>query len=303
MAEFEVPEGAITFESLGISGTYDDNATKSQTKEVTLHFSHPNEVKIVFYTFRDYSDFETKIYVNELLATQHGIGSGNKETTMTIPGAFIDSGENTIYIEFIDGIYPEKFSKSPLSIAPKSYILAVDPSGGGGATITQTTPSSSETPTPTASPPKPSEKTPTPTQTQTDVKGVSIKDIQKSSETSPDIKIEAIEDSDLVNGNVLLSGSASSDAGIKSVTINGNYVGTEYWNMPINLSLGENNVVIVATDNEGNTTIGEIEVTAAAPESESEQYPPGSSDYLPIVGILVPIVCVFLAWYLRKKWS
>ena len=47
MAEFEVPEGAITFESLGISGTYDDNATKSQTKEVTLHFSHQNEVKIV----------------------------------------------------------------------------------------------------------------------------------------------------------------------------------------------------------------------------------------------------------------
>jgi hypothetical protein len=155
MAAFEVPEGAITFESLGISGTYDNNATKFQTKEITLHFSEPSEVKIILYTFRYNEGFETEIYVNGLLATKKWMPSGgNKETTMTIPGAFIDSGENTIHLKFIDGWTDKKFSDKLLTIAPKSYILSVDPLEDGGSVITQITPVSSPTPIPTVSSPK-----------------------------------------------------------------------------------------------------------------------------------------------------
>ena len=146
---------------------------------------------------------------------------------------------------------------------------------------------------------KPTSAIPTSVTTQTDTKGVSIIDIQKSSEASPDIKIEPIEGSDFTNGNVLLSGSASSDKGIKSVTINGKYVGTEYWNMPINLSLGENNVVIVATDNEGNTTIEEIEITATTSEPESKQNP-HVSYIVALIGVIGAIVATIVGVILNR---
>lgn len=294
MAVFEVPEGAVTFESLGLSRTYDSDTAKFQTKEVTLQFAEPSEVKIVLYTFRYEKGFETEIYVNGLLATKKWMGGGgNKETTMAIPGAFIESGENTIYIEFIDVDRDTKFSNRPVTIAQKSYILSVDPLENGPV-ITPINSLSSPSPTPT-------EKSLIPTQTQTDTKGFSIIDIQKSSETSPEINIEPIESQKLPNTTVLLRGTASSDSGIKSVTINGNYVGTEYWNMPFDLSLGENSVVIVATDNEGNTTIENVRLTATTPESESKR----SSHvlyFVAFIGAIATIVAaIIIARYTKKE--
>lgn len=100
--------------------------------------------------------------------------------------------------------------------------------------------------------------TPTLTSTPMDSLGFTIIDIQKSSETSPEINIEPIDKQEQSNTTVFLSGSASSDSGIKSVTVNGQYVGTEHWELPVDLSLGDN-IVIIATSNDGNTTIQNID--------------------------------------------
>ncbi|TFH46075.1 MAG: hypothetical protein E4G94_03255, partial [ANME-2 cluster archaeon] len=138
VAVFEVPEGAITFQSLGLSETYDGETTKYQTKEVTLRFAEPGEIKIVLYTFKSL-DFHVRIYVNGLLATDKLSYHGNSETTLTIPGAFIEKGENTIYLEFIDVSENTKFSSSPLTLAPKSYFLSSDPPIALTATPTSST--------------------------------------------------------------------------------------------------------------------------------------------------------------------
>jgi len=99
--------------------------------------------------------------------------------------------------------------------------------------------------------------TPTLTSTPMDSLGFTIIDIQKSSETSPEINIEPIDKQEGSNSTVLLSGYASSDSGIKSVTVNGQYAGTENWIAPIDFS-GDGNIVIIATSNDGNTTIQNI---------------------------------------------
>lgn len=107
---------------------------------------------------------------------------------------------------------------------------------------------------------------------QIQIQDFSIQDIQKSSETAPEINIEPIEEQKLPNTTVLLSGSASTDSGIKSVTVNGQYVGTEYWSAPVDLSLGDNNIVIVATGNDGSTTVENISLSASpsfTPDSKS----------------------------------
>ena len=98
--------------------------------------------------------------------------------------------------------------------------------------------------------------------TQIEIQGFSMQDIQKSSDTAPEIKIEPIKEQQLPNTTVLLSGTASSDSGIKSVTVNGQYAGTDYWSIPIDLSLGDNNIVIVATGNDSSTTVGNISLAA-----------------------------------------
>jgi len=246
-AVFEVPEGAIVFESLGLSETYDCNTSKCQTKEVTLQFAEPSEIKIVLYTFRSKWKFNTRIYVNGLLATAKVIESGNQETTMTIPGAFIEAGENTIYLEFISYNEYYKFSKFPITIAPKSYILSTN----------RPIPPLTPTPTPTSAP------------AQMDTPGFSIIDIQKSSETAPEINIETIKEQNLPNEKYVLSGSAYSDSGIKSVTVNGKYVGTEHWS--VNLS-GNNNTYILVTGNDGNTTLANISLADRSSEIERESW-------------------------------
>lgn len=91
--------------------------------------------------------------------------------------------------------------------------------------------------------------------TQIAIRGFSIIDIQKSSETAPEINIETVKEQNLPNEKYVLSGSAYSDSGIKSVTVDGKYVGTEQWSF--NTS-GNNNTYIFIKDNDGNITLATI---------------------------------------------
>lgn len=95
----------------------------------------------------------------------------------------------------------------------------------------------------------------TSTSTQIAIRGFSIIDIQKSSETAPEINIETVKEQNLPNEKYVLSGSAYSDSGIKSVTVGGKYVGTEQWSF--NTS-GNNNTYIFIKDNDGNITLATI---------------------------------------------
>lgn len=278
-AAFEVPDDAVTFEHLGLSGTYDADAAKCQTKEATLQFTEPNEVEIVLSTYRDSWSFYVGIYVNGLLATGKRVGHGNKEVTMIIPGAFIKTGANTIHLEFISDHTSYKFNKYPITIAPKSYAVS-----RGAPEI------ASPTKTPVYSP-TPGSTIPTPTVTQTEFMGFSIQDIQKSSETAPEINIDPIEGQNLPNTTVLLSGSASSDSGIESVTVNGKDVGTESWSVPLDLSFGDNNIVIVATGKDGNTTVENISLsTFTSSASEKESWI--SKNIIPLLALLLGVVGV-----------
>ena len=271
-AVFEVPEGAITFESLGLSETYNGDTSIYQTKEVTLPFAEPSEINIVIYTFRRDKSFIARIYVNGRLATAKSIGSDYKETTFTIPDTFIENSENSIYLEIIamPGYY--EFSEYPITIAPKSYILS--PNG----------------PTPTS----------TITLTQMESVGFAVIDIQKSSETSPEINIEPIDKQELSNSTVFLSGSASSDSGIKSVTVNGQYAGTENWIAPINFS-GDGNILIIAEDNDGNTTIQNINSISPSSESESKSNPNIGIIIGAIIGALATIIAAYLGYRAAKR--
>ena len=163
-------------------------------------------------------------------------------------------------------------------------------------------------PTPTVT--QPSEPSPVPTTTPTtpitpsteiQIQGFSIQDIQKSSETAPEINIEPIEEQTLSNTTVLLSGTASSDSGIESVTVNGQYAGTEYWSAPLALSLGDNNIVIVSTGNDGSTTIEKVRLTATTFESESKR----SSHVLYFVAFIGAIAtigaAIIIARYTKTK--
>ena len=108
--------------------------------------------------------------------------------------------------------------------------------------------------------------------TQIEIRGFSVQDVQKSSETAPEIHIEPIEEQTIANTTVVLSGSASTDSEIESVTVNGVYAGTEYWSSPTDLALGDNNIVIVATGKDGSTTIENISLaafTSFTPDSKS----------------------------------
>lgn len=134
--------------------------------------------------------------------------------------------------------------------------------------------------------------TPTLTSTPMDSLGFTIVDIQKSSETSPEINIEPIDKQEQSNTTVFLSGYASSDSGIKSVTVNGQYAGTEHWELPVDLSLGDSNIVIIATSNDGNTTIQNIDFNS-----------PSSDQNIGIIiaAIIGVIGSIIVAIYNKKK--
>ena len=126
--------------------------------------------------------------------------------------------------------------------------------------------------------------TPTLTSTPMDSLGFTIIDIQKSSETSPEINIEPIDKQEQSNTTVFLSGYASSDSGIKSVTVNGQYAGTENWIAPIDFS-GDGNIVIIATGNDGNTTIQNI-----GPKSPSSE-----SGFIKIIAAIIAAIGAIVA--------
>jgi len=242
-AVFEVPEGAKTFESLGLSETFNGDTTKYQTKNVALNIAEPNETKMLIVTFRRDRYFYAGIYVNGLLATEEVIKRGNSETTMTIPEAFIKTGKNTIYLEFTDYLEQNKFSSYPLTIAPKSYFLYDYP---------------------------PNRDTQTQVETQLDSIAFSIIDSKKSSATSPEITMEILKNQSDPN-TLIFSGTASSDSGIESVTVNGQYAGTENWIAPIEVR-GDNNYVVVIRDNGGNTTIQNISLSNPSSESNPNYF-------------------------------
>ena len=128
------------------------------------------------------------------------------------------------------------------------------------------------------------------TTTQMEKLGFTRIDIQKSSETAPEINIEVIKNQSNPNA-IFLSGTASSDSGIESVTVNGQYVGTENWNAPIEVS-GDGNIVIIATGNDGNTTIQNI--GSKSPSSESGFWNPN-------VGVIIAAIIGAMGIYLVTK--
>jgi len=134
--------------------------------------------------------------------------------------------------------------------------------------------------------------TPTLTSTPMDSLGFTIIDIKKSSETSPEINIEPIDKQEGSNTTVFLSGYASSDSGIKSVTVNGQYAGTEHWELPVDLSLGDKNIVIIATSNDGNTTIQNIDFNSPSSDQNIG---------LIIAAIIGVIGSIIVAIYNKKK--
>jgi len=138
--------------------------------------------------------------------------------------------------------------------------------------------------------------TPTLTSTPMDSLGFTIIDIQKSSETSPEINIEPIDKQEGSNTTVFLSGYASSDSGIKSVTVNGQYAGTEHWELPVDLSLVDRNIVIIATSNDGNTTIQNIDF-----KSPSSDQNIGMIIAVIIAAIIGVIGSIIVAIYNKKK--
>ena len=271
-AVFEVPEGAIIFKSLGLSETYDCNTSRCQTKEVTLQFAEPSETKIVLYTFRSEWMFNARIYVNGLLATANVIKSGNQETTMTIPGAFIETGENTIYLEFISYNEYYKFNKFPITIAPKSYILS-----------TTSTPAQMDTP------------------------GFYIVNIQKSSETAPSINVEDIELVDTSNGTYYIEGTASDVDGIKSIKLNGNLViGSNQFGAVTNI-YGDFFTIEVA-DNSGNITQQKYQIDKSNISSTSEPIKSSSDTILgstitALGTIIAALIAALIAggYLLRKR--
>ncbi|KKG10831.1 hypothetical protein [Methanosarcina sp. 2.H.T.1A.15] len=128
----------------------------------------------------------------------------------------------------------------------------------------------------------------------------SVIESKKSSETAPEINIEVTKDQSSSDAVLFLSGSALSDSGIKSVTVNGIYVGTESWNVPLDLSTGDNTNVIVATGYDGSTTIETINIYNPDPSSEPQSSSYNSYLVAIISGIFVVIAAV-LGPIVKKK--
>lgn len=117
----------------------------------------------------------------------------------------------------------------------------------------------------------------------------SIIKTEKSSETAPDIELNVVKDQSTSNAFVL-NGSALSDNGVKSVTVNGQHVDTESWSIPLDLSIGNNTNVIVATGYDGSTTIETINIFNPSQNSSSQ-----GSDSNPYLNEIIGGVFVIIA--------
>jgi len=122
--------------------------------------------------------------------------------------------------------------------------------------------------------------TPTSKPTDEDSLRYSI-DIQKSSDAAPKINIQSLKEQNSPDEKYVLSGLAYSDSGIKSIIVNGKYVGTEHWS--VNLS-GDNNTYILFTGNDGNTTLANISLTDRSSEIETESWI--SKNFVLIISLL-----------------
>jgi len=114
------------------------------------------------------------------------------------------------------------------------------------------------------------------TWTSTDAAGNSATATQSvtiTDTTAPVITIASPVDGSIVNtSQITVSGTASDDSGIASVTVNGETAdGTESWSKLLTLSEGDNTITVVATDNDGNPTTRTITVKldTTAPVIES----------------------------------
>ena len=112
----------IRFDSLGIAGTYSVDSTEFQV-DFDVRVSNPSDLVIKLYTYRDAST-DVEVYVNNILATTTYISSGNEETTIKIPSAFVKTGKNAITLKFRDNGDNTKFSTCPISLALGSYITS-----------------------------------------------------------------------------------------------------------------------------------------------------------------------------------
>lgn len=85
--------------------------------------------------------------------------------------------------------------------------------------------------------------------------GLSILKIDTTHDTTPStITIDQpLEDQIFRDDTITVSGSASDESGIHSVTVNGEYAGTTSWSKSITLAPGTNTVTIKVIDNVGNT--------------------------------------------------
>jgi hypothetical protein len=247
-------------------------------------------------TFTDYDDWTTIIDVVE--------GSTNTiSVTLNKTAIYFSSTPSGAYI-YLDNsqIGRTPFTKTKLipgSHAVKltlrnydDWITTVNVVEGSTTTVSAelSIEGSTQNPAPTYT------TTPTLTSTPMDSLGFTIVDIQKSSETSPEINIEPIDKQEQSNTTVFLSGYASSDSGIKSVTVNGQYAGTEHWELPVDLSLGDSNIVIIATSNDGNTTIQNIDFNS--PSSDQNI---GMIIAVIVAAIITVIGSIIVAIYNKKK--
>lgn len=193
---------------------------------------------------------------------------GENWKEVEVPTGIIDKGDNTLKFESKDW---------PILLMEDSQFIIEDGS------VAQTA-------KPTVTPAPTSTLTAVPEIPAIEIRRFTIQDIQKSSETAPEVNIEPIEEQKLQNTTILLSGSASTDSGIKSVTVNGQYAGTEYWSAPVGLSLGDNNIVIVATGKDGSTTVENISLSVSSfftpePKSLISQY---------IIPNIIPLLILLL---------
>ena len=274
------PSGAII---------YLDNyqiGTTPFTKTQLLPGSHT--IKL---TFRGYDDWITTVNVVEGNTTT--ISATLNRTaiyfTSTPSGAHIFLDNNQIGItpftiaKLLPGSHTVKLTLNKYD----DWITTVNVVEGSTTTVSAelSIEGSTQNPAPTDT------TTPTLTSTPMDSLEFTIIDIQKSSETSPEINIEPIDKQEQSNSTVLLSGYASSDSGIKSVTVNGQYAGTENWMAPIDFS-GDGNIVIIATGNDGNTTIQNI---------SSKSNPNIFVIIAAIIGAIGTIVAALITIYKKKE--
>ncbi|MCD4768217.1 MAG: hypothetical protein K8R34_17165 [Methanosarcinales archaeon] len=130
----------------------------------------------------------------------------------------------------------------------------------------------------------------------------------KSSESAPVIYIDPIKELKLPNGTFyLISGSAISNVGVESVTVNGEYAGNENWEFITNINIsGDNNVVITALANDGNNTENVVIFENSTHESnftsltQSPTTPSYNQYFIAGIAAVATIIAAIIIYYKKK---